>query len=153
MTWDACASRYSNAEEMLAAYSARRVEQVKQWTPKVKLPTPPEKRVNVDNSCKSSFKSGQSAANKISLERVPVRIGKIRVRRLVRLVCALNKVEPMDFFSNGRGGRLSYAREAFARYMNRRGFSEPRIGKLIGRDPSTIHYYLSGRRKHFGGGH
>ena len=157
MTWDACAKRYDNAEEMLDAYRERARRAVAATTRPVVIrkpePTPMPEPVGCEviHSVSSladltTVGCGQGDVNARALRGLPVIWNGFRLRRAARLAAHLHKVDPSDFI--GRLRTPKHAKGALrmlVMLMRRRGFSLPKIGAAFNRDHSSI-FALIGER-------
>lgn len=67
-------------------------------------------------------------------------------RAIIKDVLRRTKVRPWDFFGPCREKHVVQARRAAAIEMDKLGFSRAAIGRLIKRDPTTVHYHLERAR-------
>lgn len=150
MTWDTCATRYDSGEQILEAARERARRAVAATTrPVVIKPlldrweSEPSTFVNSEASngdltC-GNWVLGRAMA--LQLQSFPRAYRNIRVRRMVRLICAMHQVEPDQLIDTKRIPQDAVpAFQTLVVCLTRKGLSTGDIGRLLRRNPTSIAY-------------
>ena len=70
-----------------------------------------------------------------------------QARAIIREIAALRGVDPYKIIGHSRKEKLFRARIEVARALDARGYSTPQIGMILGKDHSTIVFYLGRGQK------
>lgn len=70
-----------------------------------------------------------------------------QARQIIREVAAECRVEPLKIIGKCRSAPVVHARIEVAKRLVARGYSTPRIGQILGKDHTTILFYLGNGKK------
>lgn len=73
---------------------------------------------------------------------IPTHMATQATKSIVLEVCHEYKIQPDEFFGNGRDRRLSNARRIAIMRLKQAGFSNAGVARLMRRSYSTIQYWL-----------
>jgi hypothetical protein len=149
MTWDACASRYTTAEEMMSAYVARARAAVPTPRASIAIPevvhSPPAPPVDKPRSAKA--RKSRAAYYEGEIEDIPAVFRGFRLRRAARLICQRTKARTELLMTMSRRHEVVAARKAMAFLLLRKGWSYCEVGRALQRDHTTILYYVRPKRR------